>query len=171
MNALKTEPPLEVVLHPGEYFFGDRDSRIRTVLGTCVSVTCWHPRLHIGGMCHYMLPARTPRKAWELDGRYADEAIEWLLREMKHRSTHPREYQVKMFGGGNMFPGSYRENTPHVGAKNVDAGRRLLELHGFTASVEELGGAGHRSIIFEIWNGHVWVKRVPVSHVPKGEMP
>lgn len=171
MNAPKATHGLEVVLHPGEYFFGNRHDRIRTVLGTCVSVTCWHPRLHIGGMCHYMLPSRMHRKAWELDGRYADEAIEWLLREVKRHGTHPREYQVKMFGGGNMFPESGRVNVPHIGVINVSAGRHLLELHGFTSSVEELGGAGHRAIIFEIGNGHVWVKRTPLRSAPLGKTP
>lgn len=169
MNALKSEQHVDVVLHPGEYFFGNRHTRIRTVLGTCVSVTCWHPRLHIGGMCHYMLPSRLHRKAWELDGRYADEAIEWLLREIKRHGTHPREYQVKMFGGGNMFPNSNHAKDSHIGVINIDAGRHLLELHSFKSSVEELGGVGHRAIIFEVGNGHVWVKRTPLCHTPPGK--
>ncbi len=160
MNMPRREQPSDVILHPGEYYFGDRHSRIRTVLGTCVSVTCWHPRLLIGGMCHYMLPEQPNKKAPLLDGRYADAALKWLLCEIKIHYTQPREYQVKMFGGGNMFPGSYRENTQNVGEKNIEMGRLLLKQHGFTVETEALGGIGHRTVIFDIGSGHVWVKHV-----------
>ena len=106
-----------------------------------------------------------------MDGRYADEAIEWLMGEVKRHGSHPREYQVKMFGGGNMFPGTYPKDTQHVGEKNIDVGRLLLKLHGFTVSVEALGGAGHRTIIFEINSGDVWVKRVPRDALALGKTP
>ena len=49
---------IEIFLQPGDFYFGDRDTRIRTLLGSCVSITMWHPRLHVGGMCHFMLPER-----------------------------------------------------------------------------------------------------------------
>jgi len=47
---------VEVVLGPGDLYFGDRRTRIRTLLGSCVAVTLWHPKAQIGGMCHYMMP-------------------------------------------------------------------------------------------------------------------
>lgn len=47
----------EVVLKPGDFYFGGGATRISTLLGSCVSMTLWHPRRKIGGMCHYMLPA------------------------------------------------------------------------------------------------------------------
>jgi chemotaxis protein CheD len=31
---------------------------IRTVLGSCVSITLWHPVKRVGGMCHFLLPTR-----------------------------------------------------------------------------------------------------------------
>ena len=49
---------LEIFLQPGEFYFGEGKTRIRTLLGSCVAITLWHPRLHIGGMSHYMLPSR-----------------------------------------------------------------------------------------------------------------
>ena len=50
--------PHTVFLHPGECYFGGGPTRIATLLGSCVSITVWHPRLLVGGMCHYMLPSR-----------------------------------------------------------------------------------------------------------------
>jgi len=54
---------LEIFLGPGDLFFGDRDTRIRTLLGSCVAVTLWHPRAKLGGMCHFVVPTR-PASGW-----------------------------------------------------------------------------------------------------------
>ena len=51
----------EVFLQPGEFHFGHARTRIKTILGSCVAITMWHPILRIGGMCHYLLPARDSR--------------------------------------------------------------------------------------------------------------
>jgi len=156
-----TEPAIEIFLQPGEIFFGDKDTRIRTILGSCVAITVWHPRRKIGGMCHYMLPARRRgKKIGVLDGKYADEALLLLLKEILRAATNPYEYEVKLFGGGNMFTATSRaQQELNVADRNVEAGRALLQQHGFTALVEHLGGHGHRQIIFEVGSGDVWVRQ------------
>lgn len=162
------KPPhvIEIFLQPGDLYFGDRDTRIRTVLGSCVSLTFWHPTLMVGGMCHYMLPNRSQEKrganAVTLDGRYADEAIVLLTKEIDALGIPHREYQVKLFGGGNMFP--ERSNpVSNVGIKNADAARQLVSKHGFNCVAEHLGGDGHRNVIFDVWSGHVWVKHALIA--------
>jgi chemotaxis protein CheD len=160
------EHTVDIFLHQGEVYFGDRDTRIRTVLGSCVAITLWHPVLLIGGMCHYMLPSRRRSAKEPLDGKYADEALELMLSEIKRSGTHPSEYQVKLFGGGNMFPSSNKLREQHVGLKNVEAGIELLARHGLKAQAEHLGGLGHRNLIFDIWNGHVWMKHQAPADSP-----
>ncbi len=157
------KPPhvIEIFLQPGEFYFGDRDTRIRTVLGSCVSLTLWHPRLLIGGMCHYMLPGRGKPRPGSLHGKYADEALELLLREIRAAGTRPQDYELKMFGGGNMFPHlAAADDCRDVPCRNVVAGRELAARYGFAVKAEHLGGAGHRNVIFDLWNGHVWVRQV-----------
>ena len=39
---------IDIFLQPGEYFVGDADYQIRTMLGSCVSMTLWHPGKRIG---------------------------------------------------------------------------------------------------------------------------
>ena len=148
----------EVVLGPGDLHFGDRNTRIRTLLGSCVAVTLWHPGAHIGGMCHYMMPTRRGRVPHgELSGRYADEAMELLMDELRDANTSPRDYQVKMFGGGNQFAGA---SGIDVAARNVDFGMALLARHDLTLSAMHLGGNGHRQVILEMWSGDVWLRHV-----------
>lgn len=150
----------EVFLKPGEHHFGNRNTRIRTLLGTCVSLTFWHPEFQLGGMCHYMLPSRSDERRHadlpEQDGRYADEAIDILLQSITAAGTSYRDYQVKVFGGGNMFPD--HASGGHVGMKNVEAARRLVRRHGLNCVAEHLGGYGYRKVIFDIGSGNVWVK-------------
>jgi chemotaxis protein CheD len=161
MSAAKPKFVLEVFLQPGEWHFGDADTRIRTLLGSCVSITLWHPSRRIGGMCHYMLPRRGGRAGAGLDGRYADEAVRLLMQEMMRAKTRPDEYDVKLFGGGDMFPQlkAHGRNGDNIARQNIDAGRRLLQQHGFRIKTEQVGGVGQRHAIFDVWSGHVWVRR------------
>ena len=66
---------LDVFLQPGDFHFGAGRTRISTLLGSCISITLWHPARLIGGMCHFMLPSRGLPAGVPLDGRYADEAL------------------------------------------------------------------------------------------------
>ncbi|WP_292428950.1 chemotaxis protein CheD [Methylobacter sp.] len=151
---------MDIFLHPGDYYFADRDTRIRTILGSCVAMTFWHPQLLVGGMCHYMLPERgSEHKSGNRpapDGRFADAAIALLLAEIDTVGAPYREYQIKLFGGGNMFPKN--GNTTQLGMQNIGAARRLAKHYGFTCVAEYLGDFGHRNIIFEVWSGEVWVR-------------
>lgn len=163
---------IDIFLQPGEIFFGDRDTRIRTILGSCVAITLWHPQLRIGGMCHFMLPARRPGKPAEgLDGRYADEAILLLLKEVTSARTSPYDYEVKLFGGGNMFAPRDQKKHLSVADRNIEAGRALVKQHGFTSLAEHLGGRGHRQIIFEVGSGDVWVRQHALMDVPPPRPP
>jgi chemotaxis protein CheD len=122
-----------------------------------VSVTLWHPRRLIGGMCHYMLPhRRMPAVRRGLDGRYADHAIRMFMQEIERHSTRPSEYVTRMYGGGNQFPPyQQRGRAPDVARDNIEAGLSLLHSHGFHLARTDLGGTGPRRLSFDIATGEV----------------
>lgn len=167
---------LEVYLQPGEFYFGDEKTRLRTLLGSCVAITMWHPLLHIGGMCHYMLPQdrrkesrqitglerrKESAKTIELDGRYAEDAIQMFLREIHLARTRPVDYQVKLFGGGHMFDAHNKANRDGgVSDQNVECGLAIIRQFGFKLAAQDVGGEGHRNIILDLWSGDVWVRNV-----------
>lgn len=154
----RTATPVEIYLKPGEFHFGGGDTRIHTLLGSCVAITLWHPVLHVGGMCHFLLPSRDGRPSSGLDGRYADEAIQLFMQEIGKCSTLPDEYQTKLFGGGNMFPRLTGKNATEVGEHNVEAARFLLLANDLRIQSEDVGSNGHRRIILDLRDGHVWVR-------------
>lgn len=161
---MKSKPPgaLDITLQPGDFYFGSSATRIKTLLGSCVSVTMWHPRLLIGGMCHYMLPSRTIRTG-PLQGKYADEAFELFAREARRHQTKLSDYHIKLFGAGHMFPEYITGSGTDVCEKNIEAAHDFLTRENLKLTSEDVGSMGHRTIIFDIWNGNVWVRHQPLG--------
>lgn len=146
----------EIFLHPGQFHFGSAPGKIGTLLGSCVSVTLWHPTHHVGGMCHILLPTRQRPPAAPLDARYADEAVALLAEELKARHYLPASCQVKLFGGGDMFAGTLA-NSLGIGRRNIAAVRQALAEHGFSIMKEHVGGTRRRRLFFDLASGHVWL--------------
>lgn len=145
-----------VVLHAGDFYFGGGHTRISTLLGSCVSISLWHPRLRIGGMCHYMMEAR-PRPSDEaLDGRYGSEAFLMFLQHISRSGTQPGDYQAKLFGGGNMF-NAERGRNPEIGARNIECGKQFLADYKIPLISSHVGGSGRRKLHFDLWTGDVWL--------------
>ena len=161
---LASPEPIDVFLQPGDFYFGEAGTRIRTLLGSCVAITLWHPVLHIGGICHIMLPEREGRAQRHLDGRYADEAMALFMRELKATHTSPQDYVAKLFGGGRMYvmrrPHAKIIKAMDIGQRNIAAARKLLHQHGFCVAAEHLAGDGHRNVIFDLSRGDVWIRHV-----------
>lgn len=147
---------MEVFLNPGEFHFGAAPERIGTLLGSCVAVTLWHPRRHIGGMCHILLPGRTRQPAQALDGRYAGEAIELFRQQIAAANAQPKEFQAKLFGGGNMFAGTAAEGM-ELGPRNIEAARAGLKHMGAAVMAEHIGGVGRRKLYLDLATGDVWL--------------
>lgn len=151
---------IDVFLQPGEHYFGDGTTRIRTLLGSCVAITLWHPRCKIGGMCHFMLPSRHRLPGQRLDGRYGSEALFLLVKEARRQGTRPAEYEIKVFGGGNMFPGIVptTHNTP-IGLRNANHALHMLAVSRLVPKSTHIGGHVHRVLMLENWSGDVWMKQ------------
>jgi len=158
--------PSHVFLRPGQYFVGDERHQVRTVLGSCVSITLWHPRHRVGAMSHFLLSHNATRHASPLlDARYGEGALRLMLRELAQARVDPAECGAKIFGGGNMFPEQSRGvGAIEVGRKNGEAARTLLLQAGIPILSESLFGEGHRQIIFDIATGDVWSRQLRPVH-------
>jgi chemotaxis protein CheD len=151
----------EVFLQPGELFVADADFQIRTILGSCVSITLWHPEALVGGMSHFLLPTRGKVvPTHRLEGCYADEALAMMFKDLKAAGVNHKQCQAKVFGGGNMFPGHTQAGDMNVGQRNGEAARLLLQQHGIELVTESLYGNGHRQVIFSISSGEVWSRQL-----------
>jgi chemotaxis protein CheD len=158
----------EIFLKPGDYAVGDASCRIRTVLGSCISITLWCAAHRLGAMSHCLLPTRgrvgvdgvRGLALLELDARYADEALHLMLHGLERRQVRADACSAKIFGGGNMFPAQQGAGV-RVGRRNGEAARKLLKAHGIEVVSESLFGDGHRQIAFDIASGDVWARQLP----------
>lgn len=151
---------LEIFLQPGEFYWGDGDTRIRTILGSCVSICIHHKTESIGGTCHYLLPNRSGPWPGEPDGRYADEAMELFRKEIKKTGKPYGEFVAKVFGGSTLFKHvvSKTERTS-IGERNIQAAQDHLRQLGIKVIAQDVGGPQHRKILFDLWSGHAWVRK------------
>src|SRR5262245_31732502 len=111
-----------IYLHPGQMCFCDRPSRVETVLGSCVSVTMWNPRLGFGCICHAVLPWR--RNDADEPLKFVDSSIQSMLRILERHSSRRQDVEVKLFGGASMR--RLAPNHKSVGRQNIDAALKLL---------------------------------------------
>ena len=149
----------ERFLGPGDLMVGDASMRLKTILGSCVAVTFWDPQRQIGAMCHYLLPARPRRNEAPPDPRYGDEAIGMVTEAFRKLGIPPVRVEVRMFGGGNMFPDLLARPGRQIGAMNAQEGLRLLGERGFKVHFQDLEGLHSRLVVFDIATGLVEVVR------------
>lgn len=169
----------QVYLKPGEFYFGDKTSNVMTLLGSCVAITIWHPLKLIGGICHYQLP--TPKfrsNPHQLNANYAEDAMALFLKNIAAIHTQPSEYQVKVFGGGNMFSniisyedmadpfvatGENLEEYKSVSSRNIAVAKEMLDRYGFNVVNHDVGGNQYRRLYFDIETGDVWLQKRVVA--------
>ena len=162
----------KVFLHPGEFCFTKKQSHIHTLLGSCISITLWHPDLHIGGMCHFTLP-RFPGKSVgtrKLDGRYADDVMHMFKNEASKYGTKITEYEAKIFGGGNMMKSKGQNIDDSIGSKNATTAMKLLMDEKVEILVAHVGEFGHRRLVFDTGSGNVWVRHTEDSGARRGSI-
>lgn len=149
-----------IVLGAGELFFGQAPAIVHTLLGSCVAITLWHPRLRCGGMCHYLLPRRADYvRNHHGRGHYGSDAIAFFLEQARRAGCRPADFHVKIFGGGQMFDDLPAKESPvDVASNNVEIGLALLGEGGFVVRAADTGGVRYRKIFLDLESGDVWVQ-------------
>lgn len=147
-----------LILMPGQMAFGGGATQLRTLLGSCVSLTLWHPGRRLGGMCHYMLPQRPRRGPEPPDGRYGDEAVEQMVHALRRAGTRPEEYVAHLYGGADTMPDGSTARF-NVGARNIEQGWNLIDRWGFQLEGVDVGENIPRTVIIELASGEVSMRR------------
>jgi chemotaxis protein CheD len=161
MPAPETDLP-EFYLQPGEWRIVRRPSVLKTVLGSCVSVTFHAPRLAASAMCHPMLPTHTARSSVRSDPVASRRYVDYVIHEMAHEfdllGATRAEVEVKLFGGADVLASSRKRAT--VGRMNAETALRVLRDEGFQVLASRLGGSRGIFIEFHTDTGEVLLRKL-----------
>ncbi|MFB6345304.1 MAG: chemotaxis protein CheD [bacterium] len=119
-------------IKPGELHVSETPCRIKTLLGSCVSVTVHNTKSGFGGMNHFMLPEYIPSRAnGDNDFRFGDRSIRWMLDRMLEYDDNISNLDVKLFGGGRVVAALARSG---IGQKNINVALDVLDDYGLEPS-------------------------------------
>lgn len=155
----------QVYLHPGEMYIARNPTILRTVLGSCVGITFWSPRLKIGALCHAVLPRIPPDLPADLQAtegyRYVDFCISDVARQLEVMGAVRRQLQVKLFGGSDVLPVSSSPSArATVGRQNWQAALEVMRAENLEVMVNDLGGTRGCTLQFHTGTGEVLLRRL-----------
>ncbi len=132
-----------------------------TLLGSCVSVCLYDPKLYAGGMNHILLPKC---RAGDVSPRCGVHAMELLINELMKLGGDRRRFLAKAFGGGNVLQGVI---VSSVGDGNIRFVREFLATERIPLVAERLGGNHAIHLYFHTDTGKATVRTVDGSRLPR----
>lgn len=116
-------------------------------LGSCVGLVLYEPKTHISALLHIMLPDSTSIKENSNKAKFADTAIQEVLRQFRSLGIRATSLQAKMAGGAKMFAFN-NDDVFSIGKRNADAVRSILAKENIKIVAEDCGGNYGRTIEF-----------------------
>jgi chemotaxis protein CheD len=133
---------------------------IATLLGSCVAVCFYDPRLRLAGMNHFLLPSRASSKLADEDiVLNGDYAMEVLRNAMYAKGAQASRLVAKAFGGGNIVSSIQMA----IGERNADFAREWLEREKIPLVASDFGGAWSRKVIIDPLTGDAFCRRTPIN--------
>jgi chemotaxis protein CheD len=148
-----TASALETLVGMGQIVVASLPQKMKAVVGSCIALTLYHPRLQKGLMAHIVLPDAAGREA--VPGKFADTAIPQMLELVKPWGVPPQTLTAKFAGGANMFASS---GPLQIGIANTEAVTRALQKAGIRITAQDTGGKLGRRIVFDCQNGAMTIE-------------
>ena len=150
---------LALNINPGGWSV-QTDRPIATLLGSCVAVCFYDPKLKLAGMNHFLLPSRASSKNTDddvvLNGDYA---MEVLRNAMYAKGAQSGRLVAKAFGGGNIV----NSIQMAIGARNAEFAKEWLAREGIPLVASDFGGAWSRKVIIDPVSGDAFCRRNPIN--------
>ena len=144
----------ETLVGMGQIAAGRPPERMKAVLGSCIGLILYHPRLKTGVMAHIVLPDSAGRPG--APGKFADTAIPEMLRLLRELGAPAAGLSARFAGGANMFGSS---GPLQIGDANVEAVLQALKSAGVRVVGQDVGGTKGRRVLFDCASGEMTVER------------
>jgi len=122
-----------------------------SAIGSCVVVTGYDVDFCVGGMAHVMLPgaSRAPNPSDRT--KYAEDAIQEMMRKMEALGAKAARLSVCLVGGGNVLSDGHDSLGPEI----VQSLIAILGEKGIAPVAMEVGGTQRRSCSLDVSCGRV----------------
>jgi len=122
----------------------------------------YDPMAKVGGLAHTALTTSTENQAKRNPGKFADTAIDAMVKEMIDLGANKKRLIAKIVGGACMFSIAGKKTLPimEIGERNTAAVKSKLETEGIRLVGEDTGGDYGRSLKFFSFSGKVVVKSI-----------
>lgn len=131
-----------------------------TGVGSCIALVLYDDKVKVGAIAHIMLPHSRDVKSIQYPGKYADTAIEYMIKKMKRKGAHQTRIKAKLFGGSNMFPNIMTNHADSIGTLNIKSVMKELKDRDIAIIAQDVGGHLGRSILLDSLTGQVTMKTV-----------
>ena len=153
-------------INPGGWAI-ELDRPIATLLGSCVAVCLFDPKLKIGGMNHFLLPSRTSAANADTDVILnGDYAMEVLANGLFNKGANKSRLVAKAFGGGTIVS-SIRMA---IGERNAEFAKEWLEREGIPLIASDFSGPWSRKVVFVPQTGDAFCRRIPTTQATAAEV-
>jgi chemotaxis protein CheD len=124
-----------------------------SAIGSCVVIAVLGLSSEpMGIMAHVMLAGKSPMRENFQRTKYAVDAIDIIVKIIKHKNIGIDYTKVFIAGGGNVL----KKPDDIICASNILSVKRLLTQKGFKITASAVGGINRRSISLDVANGNVW---------------
>ena len=120
-------------------------------IGSCVVVAAYDSSLKKGALAHVMLPGKAFMKNELQKTKYTIEAIDEMIKQLKHLGTNEKSIKVCLVGGGNVL----KDKQSTIGNDNLVSIEDELNKRGLAISAKAVGGTERRTISLDIEKGIV----------------
>lgn len=143
-------------INPGGWAI-ETERPIATLLGSCVAVCLFDPKLKIGGMNHFLLPSRTGGANTDTDIILnGDYSMEVLVNGLLNKGARKDRLVAKAFGGGTIVT-SIRMA---IGERNSEFAREWLSREGILLTASDFNGPWSRKVVFVPNTGEAFCRRI-----------
>jgi chemotaxis protein CheD len=129
-------------------------------LGSCVGIILYDPITKVSGLAHVMLPDSTQIRNNSNVAKFADTAIDQLIKDMELLGAKRNRLVSKIAGGAQMFSFGSTNDLMRIGERNAVASKKKLNELRIRLLSEDIGENYGRTIEFYSETGDLLIKTI-----------
>jgi chemotaxis protein CheD len=122
-------------------------------LGSCIALAVWDPRVKVGGLAHFMLPAGPAGGGSPV--KFIDPGLDTYFAALESKGAMLSRCVIKAAGAAAMLTVG---GGLAIGKRNAETIQAALATRNLTLAAAALGGTAGRTVQLEVGDGRFLIK-------------